>query len=258
MTPGYFQRKQTEDSQKNFLAVQFPPNNCIHLTTGNLTDNPALQSSEISLPSLHYFAPAQKVIHGVALRCANKMQKRYLSNPVSQSKASIVRKNIIILGLYILETCSKKYLQNGVSQIFYKFFSTCNLWQNQRQEIKKNLLGYPKRIISDCLLWPSPPSTTSRLACTTGRKFSCCLFLKNKTLSILDKPIDYLRFWHSVWAVWQSDIAGICLRGAVGGGGHIVSPPGHLHCTKLLCQHTCWFGDKPAKWLYRWVPRGKF
>ena len=186
------------------------------------------------------------------------MQKRYLSNPVSQSKASIVRKNIIILGLYILETCSKKYLQNGVSQIFYKFFSTCNLWQNQPQEIYKNLLGYPKRIISDCLLWPSPPSTTLRLACATGRKFSCCLFLKNKTLSILDKPIDYLRFWHSVWAVWQSDIAGICLRGAVGGGGHIVSQPGHLHCTKLLCQHTCWFGDKPAKWLYRWVPRGKF
>ena len=56
------------------------------------------------------------------------MQKRYLSNPVSQSKASIVRKNVIILGLYILETCSKKYLQNGVSQIFYIFFRTCNLW----------------------------------------------------------------------------------------------------------------------------------
>ena len=136
MTPGYFQRKQTDNSQKNFLAVKFPPNNCIHLTTGNLTDSPAHQSSEISLPSLHYFPPAQKVIHGVALRCANKMQKHYLSNPVSQSQTSIVRKNIIILGLYILETCSKKYLQNGVSQIFYKIFSsvhaTCDKINNKK------------------------------------------------------------------------------------------------------------------------------
>ena len=131
MTTGYFQRKQTENSQKNFLTVKFPPNNSIHLTTWNLTDSPAHQSSEISLPSLHYFAPAQQVIHGVAVRCANKMQQRYLSNPVSQSQTSIVRKNIIILGLYILETCSKKYLQNGMSQIFYIFFRTCNLWQNQ-------------------------------------------------------------------------------------------------------------------------------
>ena len=132
------------------------------------------------------------------------------------------------------------------------------VWIIQQQGIYKNLLGYPKRIISDCLLWPSPPSTTSRLACTTGRKSSCCLFLRNKTLFILDKLIDYLRFWQSVWAVWQFDIAGICLRGAVGGWGHIVSQPWHLHCTKLLCQHTSCFGDKPAKWLYRWVPRGKF
>ena len=55
------------------------------------------------------------------------MQTHYLSNPVSQSQTSIVRKNIIILGLYILETCSKKNLQNGVSQIIYfSVHATCD------------------------------------------------------------------------------------------------------------------------------------